>query len=590
MGQGPDKVDVGIDNPKSYLAAVDNTDVDYLQHQQNSINKVDQLIEEAELSLKELRKQFYEQTTDEELKESNGSISNDRKSVNSSINTKEEESVESPAANISNCEESAGFSLSNGNSNGKPINNKSNSIIIKTNKSNSQEIKYIEYNLAEQLNKTGDNGSRFAAIEYVTLADLKEDENLQSNSQEKTCPQKELNRQSLNSNSIRPSTDSANRSSNKVTNNDDVHETEAEKREFSSVSSQRRRSSGASIIKETHTVSTNIIPTDYIEPISTDYKRFLGVKNSIYLKPSEHGSLCSLVDLVNSDMEATSEGVPKEARKSDIIETRKFSISQNKNIDYLIGNSTGKPISDATTNESAPLTKKEDNKSTRERKLTTSTPELPQDLNTKTVLSDKKLNGSMVDTGKNGNKKSADRKNEISVKKSPSSSRNINEKCIPNYSSIPAATIIYSPRGTTSKKKECRKNRQEAANLYRERFPERSHPAHTAFNKLELKLRTGSFLSNVKHADHNAPARNEENVIKVSAYVAVNPHVCLRFLAEEIGVCKNTVHRILEAHRYHPFKIHLSQELRPNDLQRRLSFIARLQVLEDANLNIYKDD
>ncbi|KAK9731448.1 Helix-turn-helix domain (DUF4817) [Popillia japonica] len=58
---------------------------------------------------------------------------------------------------------------------------------------------------------------------------------------------------------------------------------------------------------------------------------------------------------------------------------------------------------------------------------------------------------------------------------------------------------------------ECRKNSREAANLYRERFPERSHPAHTTFNKLELKLRTSSFPSNVKHANHNAPARNEEN-------------------------------------------------------------------------------
>ncbi|KAK9709777.1 Helix-turn-helix domain (DUF4817) [Popillia japonica] len=126
---------------------------------------------------------------------------------------------------------------------------------------------------------------------------------------------------------------------------------------------------------------------------------------------------------------------------------------------------------------------------------------------------------------------------------------------------------------------ECRKNFREVANLYRERFPERRHPAHTTFNKLELKLRTGSFPFNVKHANHNAPARNEqrENVINVLTYVAVNPHISLRFVAKEIGV-SYTVHRILKAHRYHPLKIHLSEELKPNDLQERLDFIVRLQV------------
>lgn len=132
---------------------------------------------------------------------------------------------------------------------------------------------------------------------------------------------------------------------------------------------------------------------------------------------------------------------------------------------------------------------------------------------------------------------------------------------------------------------ECRRNSREAANLYRERFPERHHPSHTTFNRVEAKLRTGSFPSTVKHANHNAPARNEENVINILAYVAVNPHVSLRRLAEEIGVSKATVHRILKGHRYHPFKVHLSQELRLNDLQRRLDFIARLQVLEDENPN-----
>ncbi|KAJ8962797.1 hypothetical protein NQ318_001196 [Aromia moschata] len=58
--------------------------------------------------------------------------------------------------------------------------------------------------------------------------------------------------------------------------------------------------------------------------------------------------------------------------------------------------------------------------------------------------------------------------------------------------------------------------------------------------KVETKLRTGSFPSTVEHVNHNTPARNEENVINVLAYVAVNPHVSLRVLGREIGVSKDT--------------------------------------------------
>ncbi|KAJ8938075.1 hypothetical protein NQ318_006345 [Aromia moschata] len=131
---------------------------------------------------------------------------------------------------------------------------------------------------------------------------------------------------------------------------------------------------------------------------------------------------------------------------------------------------------------------------------------------------------------------------------------------------------------------ECRRNSQEAANMYRERFPERTSPSHTTFRNVEAKLRTGSFPSTVKYANHNTAARNEENEINVLAYVAVNPHVSLQILGREIGVSKHTVHRILKAHRYHPFKINLSQGLRPKDLQRRLDLIARLRVLEVQQL------
>lgn len=132
---------------------------------------------------------------------------------------------------------------------------------------------------------------------------------------------------------------------------------------------------------------------------------------------------------------------------------------------------------------------------------------------------------------------------------------------------------------------ECRKNSREAAGVYQERFPDRRAPSHMWFSRVEQKMRTGSF-PNLKHSHHQTPARNEGNVVNILAYVAVNPHASVRTIAEECNVSKSTIQRILRQNNYRPFKIHLVQGLRPGDFQRRLEFIATLQVLIHDNPRI----
>lgn len=133
---------------------------------------------------------------------------------------------------------------------------------------------------------------------------------------------------------------------------------------------------------------------------------------------------------------------------------------------------------------------------------------------------------------------------------------------------------------------ECHKNSREAARIYRERFPDRVTPSHMTFLRVEAKMRTGQFPSSSKHAQHLAPVRTEEMQINVLAYSGINPHTSVRILADEVGTSKSTVHRILQSYKYHPFKIHLLQELRPADYERRLEFIAIMQVIlhEDPDI------
>lgn len=124
---------------------------------------------------------------------------------------------------------------------------------------------------------------------------------------------------------------------------------------------------------------------------------------------------------------------------------------------------------------------------------------------------------------------------------------------------------------------ECRKNCREAERVYRQRFPDRPTPSYKSFSRVEEKMRTG-FFPNLKHSHHQKAVRTEENVVNVLAYVAVNPHVSIRTLARECNISRSTIQRILRENKFHPFKIHLVQGLRPTDFERRLEFIATLRV------------
>lgn len=134
---------------------------------------------------------------------------------------------------------------------------------------------------------------------------------------------------------------------------------------------------------------------------------------------------------------------------------------------------------------------------------------------------------------------------------------------------------------------ECQKNCRQAQRLYQERFPDRPIPSRMTFSRVEEKLRTGSFPSTIKHRHHTRSVRTEDLEINVLAYIIIHPHVSIRTLAEEVGVSKSNVQRILKENKYHPFKIQLVQGLKPTDFERRLEFIACIQVILHESPNIF---
>lgn len=124
---------------------------------------------------------------------------------------------------------------------------------------------------------------------------------------------------------------------------------------------------------------------------------------------------------------------------------------------------------------------------------------------------------------------------------------------------------------------ECLKNRRISRQLYQERFPNRHIPSEATFKNLERSLRQGHFPNNKRDTIERA-VRCEQTIINVLSYVNFNPKVSIRTLANEVGISRSSVHRILKDFKYHPFKVHLVQGLQPGDDQRRLDFIARMML------------
>lgn len=71
------------------------------------------------------------------------------------------------------------------------------------------------------------------------------------------------------------------------------------------------------------------------------------------------------------------------------------------------------------------------------------------------------------------------------------------------------------------------------------------------------------------------------------ASISINPHVSTRILAQEVGVSKTTVHRILKKHKLYPYKVSLVQGLRPTDYEKRLTFISKMCVLYELDTFIF---
>lgn len=118
---------------------------------------------------------------------------------------------------------------------------------------------------------------------------------------------------------------------------------------------------------------------------------------------------------------------------------------------------------------------------------------------------------------------------------------------------------------------ESRHNFRRAAQLYRQRFPDRAHhPNFSAIRFIEIRERR-RVIRRVRRRRNPADC-DDPRVLAVLAMVAIDPHISTREIQRRLGIPRSTASRILRNYHFHPYHITLTQALTDDDTHLRVAF------------------
>ncbi|KAK2579905.1 hypothetical protein KPH14_007585 [Odynerus spinipes] len=117
----------------------------------------------------------------------------------------------------------------------------------------------------------------------------------------------------------------------------------------------------------------------------------------------------------------------------------------------------------------------------------------------------------------------------------------------------------------------CNENIYAAARLYAETYPDRNAPSAKTIERMVLRAReTRSFHRTPRRQNPQAAQRNEANQNAVLAAVTANPQISISRIARNMGIHRSTVHKILQSHKFHPYRVNLVHDLHGEDFNSRI--------------------
>lgn len=116
----------------------------------------------------------------------------------------------------------------------------------------------------------------------------------------------------------------------------------------------------------------------------------------------------------------------------------------------------------------------------------------------------------------------------------------------------------------------CNGNASDARREYHIRFPNRHLPSDKTFTQVHQRLKeTGSFRSGRESVVNRVQANVEEQVEEM---VNNSPGTSCRKIQARTGISKSKASKILRKLTYHPYHLTKVQDLKPQDLPRRITF------------------
>lgn len=116
------------------------------------------------------------------------------------------------------------------------------------------------------------------------------------------------------------------------------------------------------------------------------------------------------------------------------------------------------------------------------------------------------------------------------------------------------------------------RNLTKAAQAFALKYPDKPRLPKSTVSRLIKRFKETGSVKDRLYKKRRCPVNTEENATFCLASVLLSPKISTRKLAQHCNISQTSVIRILKKENFHPYKLHILQELHAEDLDRRLEF------------------